>query len=602
MYKLYQTTKPIPWVSIDNQLAPDINITDEWFNFQLVESNTIFFETWDRGKIVIKDLNITYFKLEKENKPTSYWYVSKVNKVLKTGYEVQIQLDIFMSYTKSVLKAMIDNNISPYVNRVYFNKRMLFQNEDLRKLIFYSFYQDDPLINNVAYSYQSHKAETGTVAFLDEGILKDFKFPAKSNPAKFSGATSTVGEIQYSPKTNINNTSAFFNQECVLMLNKNGYVDAYPIDDSKIEGTKWYNNTIKGLMEYVVGRQVEGANNLYANDSFLGIYRIPWCFTNQDYTFEYTWKQSGGYTLIFTHFNIWLDSFSKVRFPRAYIPFHNDLKDTYIEQLQPHIWGAQEINLNKYFSHSEEDIKANKLSWSLWLNFNWNGAGCCYPTNYYYNTPDDIISFGLQLPSYGNLYYETIRQINYRFDTGQANIMFGVAQGLPSAAGKFAASTTWGIASGINSIITLGRDIYNLERNTTESKWNASLGKTLSTSQTMFWVMNFRDFVSKFNLNRLPSGQSYAAFNACLLKQFTESSKQQIRFILKKNGFILNQPLNMNMWWSNIAPDEDSVFIKMDKEWLITNLYEIDSNLNIEQQELIINQLSKGFIINRRWV
>lgn len=597
MYKLYQSKKNIPWITISMNLVPDINIQDSFFNFELVTTNVINFVRWDTGNVVISDLSIKYFMIEKNNQKT-YWYVNKVNRVLKDGYEVELKLDVWMSFGKTFFNKLIENNISPVINRAYFNTNMLRQSETLKHLIFYSFYIDDEIME-MEYSY---KKITQFVSNYKEyeitGGENNFYWPVLTDFGRLRGSTGNeiIGLGYY-----------------LIMLRIDGSsFDCFPLMSQEInqDGNKKLNNRVQTLITKVGYNKVDN-KNVYNENSFQGIYRGPVLLSRRStggaYETAYHVVTSDNETNLHIYQRIYSFTPFNVRFPRINIPFHNDLIENYIEGLQPYYWGNGPVYLRKLFSYIENDVlKNNRNYWNIDYDVTFIGGFVATPKNSnQYISTEDIIYFGEQLPSTTNEYNKQIKNIQTTFDTGIINSTLGFIQGIPAAIGKGAANPVWGITAGINSAVTLGRDIGNMLINKKVATRNAKIGYNTTSNSNYFssqyWYSNMvYSGLATLNYETI-DGKSVIPFKTgCFVKEFSDQQKDQIRFILSQYGFLLNNNLPLQEWW-NYVGENDKAAIKFDSVWISTNIGVLDSMLNIEQQDRLIDLLSGGIIINREW-
>lgn len=593
MYKLYQTTKDIPWLTINNNVVPDIQLPDTWFNFELVANTGINFKTWNTGSIVVASRDIKYFKLEKEGQRDSYWFVVRVSRVLKTGYELELQMDYWMTFIRHTFSKMLLADAKPYINRIYFNNDMLKQDENLRNLIYYSFALDDELFDNAQFSYKVIKPYASIAKIPGESLTGGDCYWPIFTPAGYCNGQSG---------TNIMGIGYYL---VMLPVDKNKF-DFYPIINKVLPQSQTVNvdNRIDTLFNNIVKLKFNGATSLYNSNSFKGIYRGPVLLKKnyQGYvSFEAT--TTGNTTNIYTS----ISSFEPltVCFPRQYIPFDGDLKNNYITCLEPHIWGNNEILLKKYFYASKREIiDESKQSWNLNFDVTFMDGFLLTPSIVSpYTTTQELVTFGDVLPSMDNQYFEQIRTIKTTYNTGLASATINAIQGAPAAVGKGVVNPAWGITSALNSFITLGRDIANLEINKNLKMRAANIGYNTTNNENYFasqywWNNTYNSPITYITIENI-AGQDKIPFKfGLLVKEFTDEQKEQIKFIISNYGYKLNMCIPIKKWWEFVHGREIAP-IKFDATWLINNLPRIDNTLTIDEQGELINQLSNGIIIDR---
>lgn len=222
------------------------------------------------------------------------------------------------------------------------------------------------------------------------------------------------------------------------------------------------------------------------------------------------------------------------------------------------------------------------------------------PTASPFSVIEDVVSFGNEIPSPSAEYADQQRKIKQTYDTGLTNSLIGIIQGVPSAAGKFAASPLWGLSSLIGSGLTLGRDLQNLSMNRKNALSNISA--SYITSSIGDWY-NYVLFVDAFNNHEILNSDSdnKSLYEPYLVKKFTESQKHQLRFIIQNYGFKLNMCIPFNVWYE-LLEDKDIAFIQFNSEWLNTAIPQINlSGWNIEVQDVVNKQLSNGIRMHMEW-
>lgn len=119
-FKFYISRKPIPWLLGGGNILPQINLSDDWFEFQeLPEGIQFDFINQFESTIIVNDDKYTYFKIERYHnnvlEKTFYFYPSETLKWLKGGFQMLLTMDIYMTYTRHILKNI--NNEQIHIKR-----------------------------------------------------------------------------------------------------------------------------------------------------------------------------------------------------------------------------------------------------------------------------------------------------------------------------------------------------------------------------------------------------------------------------------------------------------------------------------------------------
>lgn len=134
-YKFFATKKEIPWLRGSKRVFfPLPSIEDTWFEWkELPRGKQIDFVDLFSSKIVIDDNKYTYWKIEKyvSNKLVEkyYYFTDSVSKILKGGYEIILLLDVYLTYTRTILSNPF---LYPETLPVKF-KRMSLTNEMIKR-------------------------------------------------------------------------------------------------------------------------------------------------------------------------------------------------------------------------------------------------------------------------------------------------------------------------------------------------------------------------------------------------------------------------------------------------------------------------------------
>lgn len=649
MYKLYRTKKKIPWITPNMSNVPNPNITDAYFNFELVERNNISFKTWDKGSIVSEDY-YTYYKLENTTTgEITYWYVEGINKILSTGYELSLAIDIYMTHTRRIINSIGNNN--PLVDRIFFNKRMFKTKPNLRKLIYYSFKLEDEVFDNPEFSPKELKLE-------ETNLFKTtFPWDAKFTPS-ISYLHSAPGpetafvedgtiSIDSSDKPDSKEFTQQYGYYVIMLRSKEGLFDIYPISNKVLtirpiippshHGPSFSRgqcyNKYFDLMVNIVNRKppqsLDGVNSpidtktglgfwgikdietIYQANSFQGIFKGPHFFTDKTKQkwLNRGWVRGTDHAPIFHYYleHNPQDPFL-VELPKSLI-LKDTMIDTYIEFNQPYFWGKKEIYPRKYLSYYEDNNPNNTMDDSNLVKpkfkISFLGEFIAVPAPNGFIEESDMISFGGQMISASNEYMDQVRKIQQTYDTGLTNAKIGLGQGIPSSIGKAAANPLWGISSLVGSSLTFARDYINLQMNKRNA--TANIGATYINSTTSDWyyfnyitgLFTKTSIASDYNPNGRPNWINL--IEPSVTKIFTEEQKDQMRFILRNFGFKLNMCINYQEWF-NTLENNDVAFIKFNETWINNMLPSINNQtIPLEIQQAIADQLSNGIRLNMEW-
>lgn len=638
MYKLYQSRKRIPWICSVMDNTPNLYITDDFFKFEEIPTNTLNFKTWNEGTIIVKSQDISYFKLENTiTNEKRYWFVEKVDKVLKDGFQLKLRLDIYMTYTKKFLRSITHQQ--PIIERVYFNRKMFMWNKKLRRLIFYSFKLDDELLTNAEYSFETQEALTyklTTTQLPWKG--RTFKIKDSSSSAYFEEFNITFTDIDNADKYYFTHNLGMY---IVMLRGQSGIYDFYPINYQSFNLIpKWENgagvdyarkgytandygnlityivnrtkaNTLAPLLSDMVGKGgIKDIENIYQEDSFQGIYRGPKLENTKDLKVR-LWVNApiSGPNILYGAYYYEMNPLEPKNaqlFDAMQMKTNDTLIDYYIKYSQPYIIGNTEIKPIKYtYFFGDQDEKDYAII-PIRPTFECGFVGECVaiPRPSVFSSFENIISFGRDIPSPTADYANQIRKIQQTYDSGLTNAAIGAIQGVPSALGKAAASGWWGISSVIGSGLTWARDIKNLQMNQRNSL--ANMNATYMNSTNMGWF-NFINYFEVFRGHEMCNTKQLGTNKLMLqepyiIKKFTEEQKEQIKFIIENYGYKLNTALPFTEWVEQLQ-QTDIAFIQFNSEWLNTYIPQIidDETWNKDIQDSIIEQLSNGIRMHMEW-
>lgn len=607
-YKTFYTTYEIPWLNATNEDVPHYDFNDVRFNFKPMNDFGIKFIDWETAHITLFSEEITYIKVEHSGlRLKRYYYVNKILKRLSSGVVAELKLDIYMSYTKNFLKSIANENLNPIVERASLTRRMLQENDKLREIVFYAFKLDDELQQDNLYHYDNlrvikNQHNLSFPLFCDiqvSGVARAAKIHYKQNNSDRQNFTLNEGRY-----------AVFYTNE--------GTYDCYPIIENREDfSVEWIHNQTftdslgndpHNIFRIIVGRLAAWLTERYPVGAFQGIYKGPvfgQSLTNKRLNYRGFQFSNDKETKTFICITFEPNNPIEIKFPFEYVTrLDTELVDWYVDLSQPIMWGKDEILPRKYFSTWDKD---NPLKWSMNMYITFMREFFAMPKITNYTTQDDMIYFGMALPSASEDYVTQMRQIQASHDVGISNLVWGFAQGVPSAVGKAVASKGWGIASAVNSLFTLGRDITNLQLNKRNAKQMASMSSINSSTTTWYYANWMKQIFLKNDLLSTSASQNgRAIYDACVVKEFSPLQKEQIKYIINAFGFKLNHSLPLKDYVT--LGQGKSLYIKFESTWIARNLVPnsaldepYNKNIPMEVQERIIEQLSSGIRLHTEW-
>lgn len=617
MYKLYESKKKIPWITPNMENVPHWNISDDFFEFELVPNHAFNFQTWKTGLINSPSKDITYYKLINSiTNEISYWYVSGIERVLKEGYTFKVEIDTFMTYGRSFFKQIIEKGDSPIIERCTLTSKMVKNRSDFRNVFYYLCNGEDDLLEN---------ADFIPSRYVNLEMGKPFKYSYVDN-----GNTNYV--LEYSPSTSSNNFTWNLGLYIVIMKEDGNY-HLHPICDyiwflgwlkisssgghpdlpsSYIDSNVYINNKYSTIMKYVVNRKkpkyseeiadykydyrwigVDGIRDIetyYKDKSFIGIFKGPQLMIDEKLeNHKFITEDLKQTNRIFYRLHNPQQPI-KVKLPKHF-NISNDLVKTYIELSQPIMWGTNEILPRKYISQARYGD-----NFYITFNISFINGFVGIPENTPFMTEDHMIGFGGVLPSASTEFTESMRKIKETFDTGLSNAIFGVIQGIPSAVGKAAASQTWGLSSTIGSSLTWSRDLYNLRINKKYAERRPNMSYINSTTSDWYYILSlFSNFKNSSALNT--NNRDKQVVDIAIQKQFDDSQKTQLEFILNYYGFKVNTSMYIKGMVELLEPEQKFLYFKFNDIWLSNRIQDyISAPLDILNN--VIDFLSNGIRIN----
>lgn len=575
MYKLYQSRETIWWDNVIIENVPDWD-NDDYFYFQPVESNGINFETYRTGLINVKDKTSTYFKLEKENGETTYWFVKKINKVLKDGYQLAVELDVWYTYTRHILRHMKLKDDYALIDRVHFTTRGFYKDINNATQYIQWMTKKDPIIDDIEPSYSLMYYELKNLA---------------SSLSAMGGGVSK-GTLTYGSSSN-----HLFPLGLYLVFvakpesQRKQVYDLFPImtpegELVRIGGSSIIYQNIVDITTKLIARVTR-----YGLDGFLGLYKGPVILPKNN-TYEVTESIDNQRFIYF--------SIDPIDDYECTIPFDLSFPDNknMVEQmvrLQTDVYfGATKKKLKNYFKSFDF---ANKRGRDKMLVRFANGFIGLPKEWSYATTVEDMEGFGNQLPSPAGDYNKTITQAKTNFDTSLANqvasfgtnvVTSGVSALINPALGSFA------LGGSVGGLVTGAIGSYLTYKNTVAG---ASATFINSFTTDIFYFDMFRYINKSYNLS---FGTNLTAISYGIRYTFTDDHKQFLTNIYDRIGYPVYQMINMRKFFQDNTFTR-RYYIKFNQEWINVNIrkwlrasnyVDVDSDVI----GLVANQLSNGVL------
>lgn len=129
-YKFFATNKQIPWFLGGEDLKPTPDIQDTYFNFtQLPDKLQFNFINQFQATIIVNDDSLTFWKIERYKNgvkdKTFYFKTNRVIKYVKNGFELELSLDTYLTYTKNIINNLKGANKLVKVNRGLLTSNLL---------------------------------------------------------------------------------------------------------------------------------------------------------------------------------------------------------------------------------------------------------------------------------------------------------------------------------------------------------------------------------------------------------------------------------------------------------------------------------------------
>lgn len=610
MYKVYYSQKNIPWINPSLSVYPTMDITDSFFNFiEIIDGQAVYFDTFERARIVVNDKSVKYFKIEKiENNQIveeTYWYTDVVSKILSNGIEVEIKLDYFMTYILKILKQFKKDNLNVLMDRATINDTLL-NNGKYRVDLLQGMSREDELLDVVEKKYNKGiLLHNTTDVASDEYRLGEKRGIQLKREVVGAGNTWKESENEI---INFDNTDwveasyLFRNTYYLVFRNKWGKYIIFPVigvynttlrDNLNVTINLDYYNRYSDLFDNIVNRTAIGITEIFEANSFLGVYAAPIFDLNQ-------YNRSGAlFRLLYTNANNkqeltgYLGYIFEPNYGLSCTLFHHidmntNIYDRYISYYESIFYANEEIKPIDYFRKIETD-KTPYLKFRVMFNDGFKGI---IHDDYYLNYP--TIDFGGNLPSADATYHEQTRQININKNTG-----------LVAAAGNIA----WGLGAKNfeGAAIKTFSNLYKLGIEIPQQRRMIKSGFISSTTNDMNSMNKFSTFINVFfigkDIHAIRKFNSNKGFSPYIIKNtFTNNTRQQMKDILKRNGFSINSYLGFADFIDTVKNEEFQYF-KVNEDWLTNNLDYIQKHDFIPPRvlETIIEMFNEG-IRMKKWV
>lgn len=575
-FKLYQSKETIWWDNVIIENVPDWE-NDQYFNFVPVETNGISFETYNQGLINVKDKSITYFKLEKENGDHTYWFVKKVNKVLKDGYQLAVELDVWYTYTRRILKHLKNKDDYALIDRTHFTTTGFYKSFDNSNQYIKWMTKKDPIIDDLEPSYELLTYDRKTLS---------------TQPLKALGGGVSEGTISYGSSSNHLYQLGLYLVFVAKPENGNKQVyDFFPVMVPEGElvnhssGNRFYQNIVD-ITTTLVAKVTR-----YGADGFLGLYKGP-VIVPKNNTYEIT-DAIDGKRFLFFSFDTMEQMITKIPFNLEFSE-NTKMLDQMLKLQTDVYFGTTKRKIKHYFKNFDYNNKKGRDE----LNVRFaNGFIAFWKEWTHLFSIEDMESFGNQLPSPSGDYNKTLTQAKQNYDMGLANLTTNFAIGATSSA--LTSFFSPGIASvGFGSSVGgLVSGIIGNELSYKKAIAGSSATFVNSYTQDIFYFEMYAFINRSYNLS---VGTTITPFNFGIRYNFNSSFKNAIKLIYDRIGYPIYEMINMRQFY------QDNIFtrryyIKFDQDWINVNIrkwlrgsdyVDVDSDV----LNLVVQQLGNGLL------
>lgn len=578
MYKLYQSKQTIWWDNVIIENVPDWD-DDSYFNFELVDSNCINFETYSKGKITVKDKTITYFKLEKENGETTYWFVKNVDKVLSNGVVYNLELDFWYTYTKRILRIFKRKDDYALIERTHFTTAAFYKNFENANLYIKYMTKADPIIDELEPQYE--------LLFYESKQLSD-------QPIKAMGGGLGEGELTYGSSNNHYYNIGLY---LVFVAKEDGsikkqFYDFFPV---MVPENEWllHNNSTRinqSLTEILTTLAAKVTR--YGKEGFLGLYKGP-VILPKDNRYNITEVIDGKRFIYLSYDNMELIT-SKIPF-NLNLSENTNMIDHMLRLQTDTYFGSTKRKLKHYFKNF--DFRNKRARDEINLRFANGFLG--FPKDWYDRfTIEDIESFGNILPSPSGDYNKALLQAQQQYDTSLSSMGTNFVTGLASSALAGIINPAFSVGGLIGSAGGLISGLIGNELNYKKAVAGASATFINSFTQDVFYLEMYDYLNRSYNL----SGNTTKILlsNYGVKYNFNSEFKSELKYIYNRIGYPIYGMINMQQFF-NDNTFRRRYYIKFDLNWVSINIRkwlrgsefaDLDSDVLTE----ISKQLSNGLL------
>lgn len=450
MYKIFFSRANIFWETLDkvDKVNPEFDI-DGYCNFIEIPKpyGGINYIDWLTGTAIVKDKDITYFKIERytndENNPelkeVLYFYVRSILRRLSNGYEVQLILDTWMTYTRHIFKTITTTNNNVLVNRMSLTNNMY--GDTTKHLFRLALTNTDVLTDNLesinpnVNLYRQELNSNNSVYYYD-------------------GSNGGFYNFTFENRTQQNTKSIIPYGLCIVYLEKdtgNFLIFPYQSDNASlysinVNGKKIeFDNSINLMDEFLIGET-------HTKMTFIGVFRnIPLAALSPDDSgfragfqwYVYTKQKSTGAkdTRHFLYLKMNPENGFKVKLPSKFnmLSVGNSFVKSATMLHNKLYWTNQVKRIKDYIMDDKIEIQPS-------FRVYFNNEFVLYPDNDKFLLTNRLLSFGGALPSATDEYARQQLASRTRYDSGIANGFLKIASGVAGA-------LTGGIGSSINGAL-----------------------------------------------------------------------------------------------------------------------------------------------------
>lgn len=577
MYRLYQSKKYIWWDSIDRVDVPYAfnSINFEW---EEIDTNCIYFEKWNEGKIIVKTNDITYFKMEKDNN-TTYWFVDKVNKVLKEGYEIQVKLDYWATFGKQALNAIINYELDPLIERISISNKFYRQGDGtVASRLNLLFSQYDELVDDIEisdYTVSVERSQLSAVGNID--ILWENKINGLirfTDQSQSNGALNLWPDGLYAVFIN-KNTNLYDIFPIIADIEPTGYRIVNRQDESFIGDI---HNTYDNIMSHLVNTDTSD----YTTNGFVGIFKgpiLPPIEPKSRWKHAWSTKHNVRKNFIFTSINIVYGRQGFIEFPisKDWAEYRVPFIDNMIKLHNKYLWGTNELS-------------GKSVLFGKWYYLNFiDGFFLSNPNPY--KGLEYSIYFGSSLPSGTQDYINKIKIAKQNYDSGLSSALIGGVGSAVGVAATAAVNPILGAVSGVTAGVSLMSSLIQNGQN---------YKRAIAGAHPTFINSNTKDVQWHWLTNNLKWSLFLNAegFAKQSLIKFTPSDfyQKQIKQLYDLYGYNIKTIFSIkNMFALLDTYFTRRLYIKINEGWLSTHIRSIFKNTFPKENVEVLKEIASMF-------